>query len=99
MRRVVIACLVLVPSVARADLMLRLLEGDGGTGGGSVTGAPPSNPDDLIAWAGTPKQVALPELLQQAIRQAPTLQNAKIDIAVAEAQIAETWERHDWLFK
>src|SRR6185312_13306024 len=27
----------------------------------------------------------------------PTLQNAKIDIAVAEAQITETWARHDWL--
>jgi outer membrane protein TolC len=97
MRRVVIACLLLVPSVARADLMLRLL-GDG-DGAGAVTGAPPANPDDLIAWAGTPKQIALPDLLQQAIRMAPTLQNAKIDIAVAEAQIAETWERHDWLLK
>jgi outer membrane protein len=97
MRRVVIACLLLVPSIAHADLMLRLLDGNGS---GAVSGgAAPDQPDDLIAWAGAPKPIALPELLQQAIRQSPSLQSAKIDIAVAEAQIAETWARHDWLLK
>ena len=30
------------------------------------------------------------------MRQAPALQSAKLDIAVAEAQIGETWARHDW---
>ena len=90
MRRVV-WMLLLVPSVAHADLLRRALD-DAGGGGGA---APESN-DDLIAWAGAPKATTLPELLQFAIQQAPALQSAKIDIAVAEAQIAETWARRDW---
>ena len=62
-------------------------------------GTPPPLPDDpssLIAWAGEPKPITLPELLQIAIRQAPALASAKLDIAIAEAQIAESWARRDW---
>ncbi len=44
--------------------------------------------DDLVAWAGQPKPTTLPELLQLAVRQAPALQSARLDIAVAEAQVA-----------
>jgi outer membrane protein TolC len=86
-------------SVAHADLLTRALAdaGGGGTGSGSGSAGPPSAAEnDLIAWAGEPRAVALPELLQAAIRQAPSLAGARIDIAIAEAQIGETFARHDW---
>lgn len=98
MSRRVLACLVLVlPSVARADLFARAID-DAGGGGGSASASSADN-DDLIRWAGEPRATALPELLQLAIRQAPALQSAKIDIAVAEAQISETWVRRDWTLR
>ena len=34
--------------------------------------------------------------MQSAVRQAPALANARIDVAVAEAQIQQTWARNDW---
>jgi outer membrane protein TolC len=86
-------------SVAHADVLSLVLDGDGPASAAPAAGsasAPPTDPSDLIAWAGQPKAISLPELLQLAIRQSPTLANAKLDIAVAEAQVAETWERHDW---
>jgi outer membrane protein len=92
-----------LPAVAHADLIARALDGaqpGGGGGTGSAAVSTPSgaetDPNDLMTWAGEPKAITLPELLQIAIRQSPTLQNAKLDIAVAEAQISETWVRHDW---
>ena len=86
--------LLALPEVAHADLLKRVLaDGDGG-GGTPIAASADAN--DLVAWAGQPKEITLPELLQLAIRQAPSLQNAKIDIAVAEAQISQTWARHDW---
>jgi outer membrane protein TolC len=86
-----VSILVAVPAVAHADLLRRALDAD------APGGTPSSSQEtDLVAWAGQPKPVTLPELLQFAVRQAPALANAKLDIAVAEAQIAETWARHDW---
>ncbi|HEY3804433.1 MAG TPA: TolC family protein, partial [Kofleriaceae bacterium] len=85
--------------MAHADVLSLVLDGDGPASAAPAAGsasAPPTDPSDLIAWAGQPKAISLPELLQLAIRQSPTLANAKLDIAVAEAQVAETWERHDW---
>ncbi len=99
--RAVLFMLLVTSGVARADLVTRALDqaaggaGGGGTGGGS---AAPSADNDLIAWSGPMQQTSLPELLQVAIRQAPALQTAKLDIAIAEAQIQQTWARHDWLF-
>ncbi|HEX7701547.1 MAG TPA: TolC family protein, partial [Kofleriaceae bacterium] len=86
-----------LPAYAQADLLKHALDGQspGGTGSGSAT-APTSQENDLVTWAGEAKPITLPELLQLAIRQAPALASAKLDIAVAEAQIAETWARHDW---
>src|SRR6185503_17402708 len=43
-------------------------------------------------------QTSLPDLLQVAVRLAPALQTAKLDIEIAEAQIRQTWARRDWLF-
>jgi outer membrane protein TolC len=63
-------------------------------GGGAATQTP-----DLIQWAGEPRAITLPELLQITVRQAPNLQAAKLDIAVAEARIEQTWGRNDWLVK
>ena len=96
MRGAVVVCsLLAVSSIAHADLLALVLDGDP-----PIAAAPPApaptDPSDLIAWAGSPKPITLPELLQLAIRQSPTLLNAKLDIAVAEAQVAETWVRHDW---
>jgi outer membrane protein len=89
-----------IPSLARADVLTRALaSGDGGGGGSAATPPPSDESNDLVAWAGAPKPITLPELLQFVVQQAPALQNAKIDIAVAEAQIAETWARDDWRFQ
>lgn len=60
---------------------------------------PPAQSTDLTGWAGSPRNTSLPELLQVAVRQSPALQNAKIDIAIAEAQIQQTWGRNDWLLQ
>ncbi len=89
-----IAVLVALPMFAHADVLRRVLDAEGG-GGGAGSGAS-SQESDLVEWAGAPRTITLPELLQQAIRQAPALASAKLDIAVAEAQVAETWARRDW---
>ncbi|MGE5182371.1 MAG: TolC family protein [Acidobacteriota bacterium] len=95
MRVVVLAFVLGVASLARADLLTRVLaDADGAGGGGSGSSSPAA--DDLIAWAGEPRAIELPELLQIAVRQAPPLQGARFDIAVAEAQIGQTWARGDW---
>ena len=96
MRVVVLACLLAGGSVARADILSRAFADADGGGTGSSAAAPAPTDDDLIAWAGEPKPIALPELLQVAVRQAPALQGARFDIAIAEAQIGETWARADW---
>ena len=104
MRGGVLVCsLLAASSLARADVLSFMpgLQPGGippgsGPPGATPSKATPADPDDVVSWAGEPTPITLPELLQLAIRQAPALQNAKLDIAVAEAQIAETWARHDW---
>ncbi|NVB79645.1 MAG: TolC family protein [Kofleriaceae bacterium] len=81
----------LAGGAARADLTTRAL--DAADGGGS----PPQTA--LISWAGTVKQTTLPDLLQVAVRTAPALQTAKLDIEIANAQIQQTWGRHDWFLQ
>jgi outer membrane protein TolC len=73
-----------------ADVLSHALDAGGGA-------SAPADPTDLIAWSGAARPITLPDLLQLAVRQAPALQTAKIDIAVAEAQIAQTYGRNDWL--
>jgi outer membrane protein len=62
------------------------------------TPPPPQSPD-LTSWAGEARATTLPELLQVSVRQAPSLQTAKLDIAIAEARIQQTWGRNDWLLR
>ena len=92
----VIALLVLSPLPVEADVLRRAL--DAGDGGGSTP--PPPTPssaaNDLASWAGQSTATTLPALLQIAVRQAPALASARFDIAVADAQISETWARNDW---
>jgi outer membrane protein TolC len=96
MRRAVTALLVcLVPIPARADLMKRVLD-SAQLGGGT---SKPAVDNDLLSWAGEPKRIALGELLEFAVRQAPSLANARLDIDIANAQITETWARNDWQIK
>jgi outer membrane protein TolC len=57
---------------------------------------PPQQSPDLTQWAGEARASSLPDLLQVAVRQAPALQNARLDIAIAEARIQQTWARNDW---
>jgi outer membrane protein TolC len=115
MRRAwVLGLLIAVPAVpaARADVLGPVfpLLGDGaGSAGGSATGsgnanamgspasAPPT--DDLDQWAGAAQPTTLPELLQSAIAHAPALASAQLDIAIADAQVRETWERYDWALR
>lgn len=73
--------------IAHADLTARALDA---ADGGSSAQTP------LISWAGAVKQTTLPDLLQVAVRMAPALQTAKLDIEIAQAQIQQTWARHDW---
>ncbi|MBV8760885.1 MAG: TolC family protein, partial [Deltaproteobacteria bacterium] len=97
MRRVLFALILATPAVAHADLWTRAVpQGPGGGGAGSGSAAASADDADLIAWAGEPRAISLGELLQLAVRQAPALQSARIDIEVAEAQITETFARHDW---
>lgn len=91
MRRALVLLLIAVPLEARADVLGRLLAAADDASGGS---APPPAP--LSAWAGPSRATTLPELLQLAVRQAPALASARIDIAIAEAQIEQTWARNDW---
>ncbi|MBC7974027.1 MAG: TolC family protein, partial [Myxococcales bacterium] len=83
-----------VSSLAEADVLGRALAAADPQTGGTP---PPQQPPDLSAWAGEARATTLPELLQVAVRQAPSLQNARFDIAVAEARIQQTWGRNDWL--
>jgi outer membrane protein TolC len=90
-------------TTARADLLPRVLFQPADPTG---TGAPPqpapqpppteTELDDLSNWAGPAKQTSLPELLNVSVQQSPALQNARIDIAIAEARIQQTYARDDW---
>ncbi len=74
-------------SLARADLLAQAVD--------AAQAAAPRN--TLLAWAGSARQTSLPELLRIAVQQSPALASAKLDIAIAEAQIEQTLGRHDWL--
>ena len=78
---------------ADADVLGRVLAAADDQSGGTT---PPQQPPDLTAWAGEARATTLPELLQIAVRQAPSLASAKLDIAIAEARIQQTWARNDW---
>jgi outer membrane protein TolC len=92
--RVVVASLVvLAPVHANADLFTRMMSKAPEDAGGT---APPVQSDDLSSWAGPARVITLPELLQLAVRQAPSLASAKLDIAIAEARIYQTYARQDW---
>ena len=86
----VLCSLVALTGLAHADLTSRALSAADDQNGGT----PPT--PSLFTWAGTPEQTSLPDLLQLAVRLSPALQNAKLDIEVAEAQIEQTWARRDW---
>jgi outer membrane protein TolC len=89
-----LAALLATPASAQADLLSYAL----GQAGDSSGGAPPPKPQDpdLTAWAGEAQPITLPDLLQHAVRSAPSLASARLDIAIAEAQIEPTYARDDW---
>ncbi|HWU89633.1 MAG TPA: TolC family protein [Kofleriaceae bacterium] len=91
---VVLLALLGAPHRADADLLSRALGADDEPAGGAAP--PPPQPDDLTAWAGPARTTTLPELLQHAVRHAPSLASAAIDIAIAEARIYQTYARDDW---
>lgn len=93
---VLFAVLAGVSSRGEADVIGRALKAAADQAGGS---GPPQQPSDLTQWAGQARAITLPELLQAAVRQSPALQNARLDIAVAEARIQQTWARNDWLIQ
>src|SRR5689334_22902667 len=109
---VVLLALLGAPRAADADLLARALAAGEQAGGGGApappqpqapqtaqtaqTVQPPEQPDDLTAWAGPARATALPELLQAAILHTPSLASAKLDIAIAEARIYQTYARDDW---
>jgi outer membrane protein TolC len=89
------ALLVLVATspLAEADVLGRLLAAaDDQTGG-----AAPAPANDLAQWAGESRATSLPELLKTTVEKSPALASARIDVAIAEARIQQTWQRHDWL--
>jgi len=89
-----LAALLASPATAQADLLSHAL----GQAGDSAGGAPPPTPHDpdLTAWAGPAQPITLPDLLQHAVKSAPALASARLDIAIAEAQIEQTYARDDW---
>ena len=91
---VLFALLAGVSSHAEADVLGRVLKAAADQPGGTP---PPQQSSDLTGWAGEARAIALPELLQIALRTAPSLASAQLDIAVAEARIQQTWARHDWV--
>jgi len=97
MRLVCLACVFFVlfgvSSRGEADVLRVMLAAADDQAGGTP---PPQQSPDLTSWAGEPRATTLPELLQVSVRQSPALQNAKLDIAVAEARIQQTWARDDW---
>jgi outer membrane protein len=86
----VLLCLLGATGVVHADLLARALDETP-----AAAATPPTPP--LLAWAGPMRATSLPELLQIAVRQAPSLQTARLDIEIAEDQIEQTWARYDWL--
>jgi outer membrane protein len=98
MRLAGLACvffvLLCVSSRGEADVLRTLLAAADDQAGGTP---PPQQSPDLTSWAGEARATTLPELLQISVRQAPALQSAKLDIAIAEARIQQTWARNDWL--
>jgi outer membrane protein len=91
---VALACTFALATPAHADLLGRMFRQVGDQGGGGAP--PPPQSDDLTAWAGEARSTNLVELLQVAIRAAPALQSATIDIAIAEARVYQTLSRDDW---
>jgi outer membrane protein TolC len=89
--RAFLLCLVLAaPIPAWADLLARALDDTSSL-------KPLTGSGDLLVWAGPVRPTSLPDLLQIAVRRSPALQTARIDIEIAQAQIQQTWARHDWL--
>ncbi|MEO8703861.1 MAG: TolC family protein [Kofleriaceae bacterium] len=83
---------------ADADLLGRMLRQPADpTNPGAA--APTPTEDDLATWAGPARPTSLPELLQTAARQSPALATAKLDIAIAEARIEQTYGRDDWTIR
>jgi len=85
-----------VSSRGEADVLRVMLAAADDQAGGTP---PPQQSPDLTSWAGEARATTLPELLQISIRQSPALQSAKLDIAIAEARIQQTWARNDWLLR
>jgi outer membrane protein len=83
-------------SRGEADVLGRALAAADEQTGGTP---PPQQSPDLSAWAGEARATTLPALLQVAVRQSPALQSARFDVAIAEARIAQTWGRNDWLLQ
>src|SRR4051812_28607400 len=101
MRPACLACVFLAlfgvtSSHVEADVLGRMIAVADDQPGGTP---PPQQSPDLTAWAGDARATTLPELLQISVRQAPALRSAKLDIAIAEARIEETWARNDWLLQ
>ncbi len=94
--------LFLVTGTATADPLLdwsraRLARADQPGGGGAAAPAPTA---PLLAdVSGPAKSVSLADILQLTIRQAPALAQAKIDIEVAEAQIAQAQAWSEWAIR
>lgn len=86
-----VACFTAVP--ARADVLTRVFQQVADPSG---PGAAPPASDDLTQWAGPARATSLPELLAVAVKQAPALATATIDIEIAEARIYQTLARDDW---
>jgi len=85
LRALLLSLAVVRPGLARADLLAQAID---------KVAPPPST--NLLSWAGPARATSLPELLQIAIQQSPSLATAKLDIEIAEAQIEQTWVRNSW---
>jgi outer membrane protein len=93
----VLAAVLFAATPAHADATISvyrmLLQPDGGGGGTQPAQIAAPTLADVVGQA---KPTTLPELLQLAVRQAPSLQRAEIDIEVALAQVEAARGLDDW---
>jgi outer membrane protein len=97
LRASALAAILFAATPAHADTTISvyrmLLQPDGGGGGAQPAQVAAPTLTDVIGQA---KPTTLPELLQLAVRQAPSLQRAEIDIEVALAQVEAARGLDDW---
>jgi outer membrane protein TolC len=104
-RFVVLATVLVLAAPARAGTFLAPLVkhaiAPGGAGANGKAAPPPATPPAqvLVDVTGPAQKIDLPQLLQVAIRQSPSLASATLDVEIAAAQVDQSLYLDDWTVK